>query len=87
MSDKLTILGSLILLGLSYPAVLTIWWLFFPERVEAARMKIVEEPRRSFWIGVLVALGAALPGAFFFAIKAPLFQIIGWVLTARYAFR
>ena len=87
MSDKLTILGSLILLGLSYPAALTIWWLFFPERVEAARVKIIEEPRRSFWIGVLVAVGAAIPGAFFFAVKAPLFQGIGWVwVTALLGF-
>ena len=79
MSDKLTILGSLILLGLSYPAALTVWWLFFPERVEKARVKIVEEPRRSFWIGVLVALGASIPGAFFFLIPAQLFQILGWM--------
>ncbi len=72
MSDKLTLFGGLILMGASYPALLTTWWLLFPDRVETARVKIIEEPRRSFWIGVLVALGAAIPGALFFAIAKTL---------------
>lgn len=79
MSDKLTVLGSLILLGLSYPAALTAWWLLFPERVEKARVKIVEEPRKSFWFGVLAALIAAVPGVFFFAVQAQFFHILGWI--------
>lgn len=82
MSEKLTILGSLIMLGLSYPATLTAWWLLFPERVEKARIKIIEEPRRSFWIGVLVAFGAAIPAIFFFAVQAQLFQVLGWIWVA-----
>ena len=82
MSDKLSIFGSLILLGLSYPATLTVWWLLFPERVEKVRVKITEEPRRSFWIGVLVAVGAAIPAAFFFAVQAPLFQVLGLIWVA-----
>jgi len=82
MSDKFTIFGSLILLGLSYPATLTAWLLLFPERVENARVKIVEEPRRSLWIGVLTALGAAIPAVLFFAIQAPLFQVLGWIWLA-----
>ena len=79
MSENIAALGSLILLGLSYPATLTAWWLLFPERVENARMKIVEEPRKSFWIGVLAAFVAAIPALFLFVIKAQLFQILGWI--------
>lgn len=79
MSENIAALGSLILLGLSYPATLTAWWMLFPERVENARMKIVEEPRKSFWIGVLAAFVAAIPALFLFVIKAQLFQILGWI--------
>ena len=82
MSEKIATLGSLILLGLSYPAVLTVWWLLFPERVENARMKIIEEPRKSFWIGVLAAFVVAIPALFLFVIKAQLFQVLGWIWLA-----
>ena len=82
MSDNITILGALIVLGLSYPATLTACWLLFPERVESARIKIIEEPKRSFWIGVLAAFVAAIPGAFFFAVQAQFFQILGWIWLA-----
>ena len=82
MSDEITALGSLILLGLSYPAAQTAWWLLFPERVEKARVKIVEEPKRSFWIGVLAALIAAIPGVFLFAVQVPFFRALGLIWLA-----
>jgi hypothetical protein len=82
MNDKFPILGSLVLLGLSYPALLTVWWLLFPERVEHARVKIIEGPRRSLWIGVLAVLVAAIPAIFFFAIQARLAQVLGWIWLA-----
>jgi hypothetical protein len=82
MTDNLTIFGLLIIVVLSYPATLTACWLIFPERVENARMKIIEEPKRSFWIGVLTASMAAIPGAFFFAVQAQFFQLLGWIWLA-----
>ncbi len=82
MSDKLTMLTSLLILGLSYPATLTAWWLLFPERVEKARVNIIEEPKRSFWIGLLAALAAAIPGVFLFAIQVPFFRALGLIWLA-----
>lgn len=82
MSDKLTIIGSLILLGLSYPAVLTTWWLLFPERVEKARVKITTKPGRYLWIGILAALAAAIPGTFLFLIPVGFSQALGWIWLA-----
>ena len=79
MTDKLPLLFSLILLGLSYPATLTAWWLLFPERVEIARGKIIENPSRSFWIGILAALVAAIPAGLLFAIQAQFTQLLGWI--------
>jgi hypothetical protein len=79
MTDKLPILFSLILLGLSYPATLTACWLLFPERVENARGKIIENPNRSFWIGSLAALVAAIPAGLLFALQAQFTQLLGWI--------
>jgi len=42
-------------------------------------LKIIEEPRRSFWIGVLVVLGAAIPGGLLFLIQTGLTQVLGWI--------
>lgn len=82
MSDNLGILVSVILVGLSFPASLTALWLLFPERVEKARGKIIEEPRKSFWTGILASLAAAIPAVLFFAIQAQLFQSLGWIWLA-----
>jgi hypothetical protein len=79
MSESLSALGGLIVLGLSYPGLLTAVWLLFPERVEEARLKITEKPGRSLWTGFLVALGAAIPGAFLFLIPSPLTKTLGWI--------
>ena len=79
MTDRLPLLFSLILLGLSYPATLTAWWLLFPERVENVRGKIIENPGRSFWIGILAALLAAIPAGLLFALQAQFTQLLGWI--------
>ena len=82
MDDIYTISGSLILLGITYPGLLTTWWLLFPERVEKAREMITEKPSRFLWIGLLAALAAAIPGAFLFLIPSPMTQVLGWIWVA-----
>ena len=82
MSESLSALGGLIVLGLSYLGLLTAAWLLFPERVEQARLKITDKPGRYLWIGFLAALGAAIPGAFLILIPSPLTQILGWAWVA-----
>jgi hypothetical protein len=78
MADMYAIFGSLILIGLSYPALLTIWWLLFPERVENARLKISETPKKSFWIGVLASVLSAIPALILFNLPSQLTQVLGW---------
>ena len=81
MSESLSALGGLIVLGLSYLGLLAAVWLLFPERVEQARLKITNKPGRYLWIGFLAALGAAIPAAFLLLIPSPLTRILGltWV--------
>lgn len=82
MSNSLSAFFGLIVLGLSYPGLLTAAWLLFPERVESAREKIVAKPGKYLGIGALAALIAAIPGAFLFLIPAELTQALAWIWVA-----
>lgn len=79
MADIYAIFGSLILLGLSYPAILATWWLVFPGRVEAVRLRISEHPYRSLGIGFLGALIASIPGGVLFALPSQFSQVLAWI--------
>jgi hypothetical protein len=79
MADMYAIFGSLILIGLSYPALLTGWWLLFPERVERARLEISETPKKSFWIGLLAAFISSLPALLLFNLPSQFTQLLGWI--------
>jgi hypothetical protein len=79
MADMYAIFGSLILVGLSYPALLTGWWLLFPERVERARVKISETPKKSFWIGLLAAFLSSIPALILFNLPSQFTQLLGWI--------
>jgi hypothetical protein len=79
MADMYAIFGSLILIGLSYPALLTGWWLLFPERVEKTRLTISETPKKSFWIGLLSALIAAIPAMILFNLPSQFTQVLAWI--------
>lgn len=79
MADMYAIFGSLIVLGVSYPALLAVWWLLFPDRVEKTRLRITETPRRSLGLGALTVLAAAVPGVVLFALPSQLSQILAWI--------
>ena len=79
MADIYAIFGILVLLGVSYPAMLTTWWLICPEKVEESRMRIIEAPRRSFGLGVASAAVAAIPAALFFTLPFQFTQVLGWI--------
>ncbi len=79
MADMYAIIGSLILIGISYPAMLTTWWLLFPERVEKARIQISEKPKKSFGVGLLAGGIAAIPAIVLFTLPSQFTQVLGWI--------
>jgi len=79
MADMYAIFGSLILIGISYPAMLTAWWLLFPEKVENARIRISEKPKKSFGFGLLYGAIAAIPTAILFTLPSQFTQVLGWI--------
>lgn len=79
MADMYAIFGSLILVGISYPALLTAWWLLFPEKVEIARIRISEKPKKSFGLGLLYGIISAIPTAILFTLPSQFTQVLGWI--------
>jgi hypothetical protein len=79
MADMYAIFGSLILIGLSYPALLTAWWLLFPEKVESARLQITGRPIKSFGKGLIYGLAAAVPAGILFNLPTQFTQVLGWI--------
>ena len=79
MADMYAIFGSLILVGLSYPSLLAIWWLLFPERVEKARLRITDQPKKSFGMGLLYSLVSAVPAVILFSLPSQFTQVLGWI--------
>jgi len=79
MADMYAIFGSLILVGISYPALLTFFWLLFPEKVEMARIQVSEKPKKSFSLGILTGVLAAIPAAILFALPSQFTQVLGWI--------
>ncbi len=79
MTDVYAIIANLIFLALTYPALLLVWRLFFPEQVQRARSRITKTPWKSFGFGIASALLAAIPAAILFSLPAQLFQVLGWI--------
>jgi hypothetical protein len=79
MADIYAIFGFMVLMGLSYPALLTTWWLIFPERVERARIRIIERPKRVFGMGILYGLIAAIPMVILFSLPSQFTKVLGWL--------
>ncbi len=79
MADIYAIFGTLIALGITYPALLAAWWLLFPERVENARTHITEKPGRSLGLGLLGGLVAAFPAAILFSLPTQFSKVLAWI--------
>jgi hypothetical protein len=79
MADIYAIFGTLILLGITYPAMLTTWWLFLPEKVEESRLRILESPRKSLSLGIAYSAAAAIPAVLFFNLPSQFTQVLGWI--------
>ncbi len=79
MADIYAVFGSLIFLGVSYPAMLAAWRLLFPGMVERSRQRITTTPWKCLGLGLLSALIAGIPAGFFFALPSQGAQVIAWI--------
>src|SRR3990172_838496 len=82
MSDILAIFGVLIVLGLTYPGMLTTWRMLFPSVVLRSCLRLSSSPWKCFAFGGLVALGFATPALFLIALPFGPAKLIGWSILA-----
>lgn len=82
MSDVLAIFGILILLGLTYPGMLTTWRLLFPSTVERACLRLSVSPWKCLAFGLVVACGFAIPALILIALPFGPAKLIGWLVVA-----
>lgn len=82
MADVQMIFGILLLLGIAFPGMLTAYWLLFPATVERAQTRIEKTPWKSFWLGVVLLIVAAIPVGILFSAGGGVGQFLGWVVAA-----
>ncbi len=82
MADVFAIFGILLFLGISFPGMLTAWWLLFPNNIERARIRLSITPWRCFWMGILTALIFGLPAFMLISAPSGAAKLVGWSLLA-----
>jgi len=82
MADISAIFFILLILGVAFPALLTVWWLLFPSVVERARVRVEKTPMQSFWMGILVVIAASVPTVILLALPFGPAKFLGWILLA-----
>lgn len=80
MADIYAIFGSLFIIGITFPGMLTAWWLFFPSAVERARLRLEHTPWQCFWLGAGLAFLLAVPTIILLALPSGPAKFIGWSL-------
>jgi hypothetical protein len=82
MADISAIFFILLIIGMSYPALLTAWWLLFPSTVERARLRLDRTPWQSFWLGGVVLAVLVTPTVILLALPFGPAKFLGWILIA-----
>lgn len=82
MSDVMAIFGILLLLGLTYPGMLTTWRMLFPSLVERSCTRLAGSPWKSFAFGLVVAFGFAAPALVLIALPFGPAKLVGWSVFA-----
>lgn len=80
MADILSIFGLLLIIGLAFPALLTMIWLTLPAAVDRACQRLAQTPRRCLGMGFVMLLVVGAPVAGLLAAPAAGAKATGWVL-------
>ncbi len=79
MADVAAIFGSLLLLGIAFPGMLSACYLFLPRQVEKAHLRVARTPWKSFWMGVAVSIGVTIPIGILLALPAGAAKFLGFL--------
>ncbi|MCC7119048.1 MAG: hypothetical protein IT310_11025 [Anaerolineales bacterium] len=80
MADISAIFFILLILGIAFPAMLTAWWLLFPNLIQRAQTCVEKTPLGAFWLGIILIIGVAIPVVILLALPFGPAKFIGWML-------
>jgi hypothetical protein len=80
MADISAIFFILLILGIAYPAMLTVWWLLFPDLIARAQTRIEKSLATSFWLGLIIVPALGIPMFILLALPIGPAKLIGWIL-------
>ncbi len=80
MADISAIFGSLLIIGITFPGMLSTWWLLFPTSVERAQTRLDQTPAQCFWFGGVLTAIALVPILVLLMLPFGPAQFIGWAL-------
>lgn len=82
MADISAIFFILLILGIAFPAMLTAWWLLFPSLITRAQTRVEKTLPQTFWLGLVILIGAAIPIVILLALPFGPAKFIGWIVLA-----
>jgi hypothetical protein len=80
MADISAIFFILLIIGLAFPAMLTAWWLLFPNLIARAQTRIEKSLASSFGLGLVIVIALTIPIFILLALPFGPAKLIGWIL-------
>ena len=80
MADISAFFFILLILGVAFPAMLTAWWLLFPNLIQRAQTRVEKSLGASFWLGIVVVIALVIPIIVLMALPIGPAKTLGWLL-------
>ena len=80
MADISAIFFILLILGIAFPAMLTAWWLLFPNLIARAQARIEKSLAASFWLGLVIVVALIIPIIILFSLPLGPAKFMAWIL-------
>ena len=82
MADISAIFFILLIISIAFPAMLATWWLLFPNLISRAQTRVEKTLSRTFWLGLVIVIGLAIPIIVLMALPFGPAKFFGWILLA-----
>jgi hypothetical protein len=82
MADISAIFFILLIFLTAFPAMLTAWWLLFPNLIARAQTRVDKSLAASFWLGLVVLIALIIPIVILFALPFGPAKFSAWILLA-----
>ncbi len=80
MADMTAIFFLLLIFGIAFPAMLTAWWLLFPNLIKRAQTRVEKSLAATFWLGLIVVIALIVPIFVLMALPFGPAKSLAWIL-------